>query len=295
MTRTDAGIDVTSFGKIGIIAGNGLLPISVAHSLASQGRPFAVLGITGEMDPRGPLSQYQHEFIALEEFGSLARRLKAMEVETVVLAGGVERRPKLSQIRPNWETLRVVPTIIRGLSLGDDGLLRVIVRYLEKRGLKVAGAHEIVPDLLTPKGPLGHIKPSARDLEAIRKALEAAKAIGALDIGQGAVAVGRRVIALEGIEGTDGLLERVAAMRGHGRLAGKEGGVLVKCAKPEQELRADLPTIGPNTLRMAHAAGLNGVCVEAERSLLLEAAEAVCEADRLGLYLYGVTAEEQKP
>lgn len=292
MTRINAGNQVPSFGKIGIVAGNGLLPVSIAESLYERGLPFAVLGIAGEMDPDGPLARFEHDYIALESFGSLAGRLNSLGIKTVVLAGGVERRPRLSQIKIDWETLRAAPTLLKGLALGDDGLLSVIVRYLEKRGFRVAGAHEIVPDLLTPLGTLGRISPAKADMVSISKAMEAARTIGALDIGQGAVAVGKRVIALEGIEGTDGLLARVAHMRDHGRLAGKKGGVLVKCAKPDQELRADLPTIGPNTIIMAHAAGLNGVSVEAGRSLVLEAAEAVREADRLGLYLYGVTAEK---
>jgi UDP-2,3-diacylglucosamine hydrolase len=102
-----------------------------------------------------------------------------------------------------------------------------------------------------------------------------------------AVAVGGRAIALEDIEGTDGLLQRAKALRSHGRLAGKTGGVLVKCVKPGQELRVDLPTIGPQTVTAAHAAGLSGIAVEAECSLVLEAAETVRRADALGLFVLG--------
>lgn len=124
-----------------------------------------------------------------------------------------------------------------------------------------------------------------RDLEA---AAQAARAIGMLDIGQGAVAIGGRAIALEGIEGTDGLLERVKAMRGHGRIAGKKRGVLVKCAKPGQELRMDLPAIGPATVIAAHEAGLAGIGVEADRSLILDAKNVFGEANRRGLFVVGL-------
>ena len=130
---------------------------------------------------------------------------------------------------------------------------------------------------------------TGRDIEA---AHAAAKAIGALDIGQAAIAIGGRTIALEGVEGTHGLLERTLELRGHGRLAGKTRGVLVKCAKPGQELRADLPSIGPQTVEAAHAAGLAGIAVEAGRSLILEGPVVLARANALGLFVYGLPAVE---
>jgi DUF1009 family protein len=97
-------------------------------------------------------------------------------------------------------------------------------------------------------------------------------------------------VALEGIEGTDGLLERVAGLRGHGRLAGASGGVLVKCAKPGQELRADLPTIGLHTVEAVHRAGLVGIGVEAERALILDQRRLIERADELGIFVIGLAA-----
>ena len=115
--------------------------------------------------------------------------------------------------------------------------------------------------------------------------------IGGLDIGQAAIAVGGRAVALEGIEGTAGLLDRMRDMRNHGRLAGKSGGALVKCVKPDQDERADLPTIGPNTIEAAHAAGLAGVGLEAGRSLIIDYADTIGRADALGLFIVGLEPE----
>src|SRR5690606_2645220 len=140
-------------------------------------------------------------------------------------------------------------------------------------GIRVLGAHDVAPDLLASQGVLGKIRPTSADESDISAALKAARVLGSLDIGQGAIAVGGRVIALEGIEGTDGLLERTVGLRSHGRIAGKKRGVLVKCAKPGQEMRVDLPTIGPRTIIDAHAAGLAGVAVEADRSFILNFSE----------------------
>jgi UDP-2,3-diacylglucosamine hydrolase len=103
------------------------------------------------------------------------------------------------------------------------------------------------------------------------------------------VAIGGRVVAVEGIEGTDGLLDRVKDLRGHGRIAGIGGGALVKCAKPGQELRADLPTIGPLTIERVHAAGLAGIGVEAGRAFVLEFAQTMARADALGVFVVGLT------
>jgi DUF1009 family protein len=99
-------------------------------------------------------------------------------------------------------------------------------------------------------------------------------------------------VALEDIEGTDALLARIGTLRGHGRLAGRKRGVLVKCAKPGQELRADLPTIGLATVEAAHAAGLAGIAVEAGRSFVLQQAETIARADELGLFIVGVGTAE---
>jgi hypothetical protein len=166
-------------------------------------------------------------------------------------------------------------------------LLRAIVGHLEAAGFQVVGAHQLVPDLLAPAGTLTRAKPSVSGEKSIAAAWEAAQAIGALDIGQAAVAVGRRVVALEGVEGTAAMLARVRDLRGSGRISAP-GGVLVKCAKPGQELRADLPTIGPDTVIEAHAAGLSGIAVEAGRTIVVQQRDVVESADRLGLFVLGI-------
>lgn len=274
--------------KVGIIAGGGRLPLDVADGLVAQNIAPFVLMVEGEASPDGGLGRFEHEVLALESIGSLVGILRRHGVTHVVLAGEIKRRPRLSAMRFNFGLLAIVPLVVSALARGDDGLLKVVIRGLEARGFTVLGAHQIVPDLTTSAGSLTRVVPGKGDWRDIEAAREAAVAIGALDIGQGAVAIGGRAVALEGIEGTDGLLERVKTLRGHGRLAGKSGGVLVKCAKPEQELRVDLPSIGVQTVESAHAAGLAGIAVEAGRSLILDSAAVVARADALGLFVYGL-------
>jgi DUF1009 family protein len=293
MTRTEERprLQLPPGARVGIIAGGGALPVEVAAGLAAQGHePFVVI-VEGEVAPESGLDRYPHETLALERIGSLVGLLRRNRISHVVLAGEIRRRPRLSAMRVNPGLLAIVPLLVAALARGDDGLLKIVIRGLEARGFAVLGAHQVVPDLVAAEGALTRKTPSAADRRDLEAAYAAAKAIGELDIGQGAVAIGGRAIALEGIEGTNGMLERVKDLRGHGRLAGKAGGVLVKCAKPGQELRADMPTIGPQTVELAHAAGLAGVGVEAGRSLVMEGPAMVERADALGLFVVGLPAK----
>ncbi|MFP1632560.1 LpxI family protein [Zhengella sp. ZM62] len=277
---------VLSGRKIAIVAGSGALPEVLADELEREGNKPVLIAIKGEADRSVPARA--DAILDIEALGGLPKLLKGHGVRHVVFAGGVSRRPKWYRIRLTFGLLRLLPRGIRALGAGDDALLRIVTTFMENEGITVVGAHEIMPRLLCPEGTLGAVTPGKDDWTAITAGFKAARAIGALDIGQAAVAFGRRAIALEGIEGTEGLLERTRDMRNHGRLTTTRRGVLVKCAKPGQDERADLPSIGPQTVISAHAAGLSGIAVEAGRSLLLEAGRIREEADRLGLYVVGV-------
>jgi len=277
-------------GRVAVIAGEGRMPLELAQHIEAHGRrpPFVILSGSEEGTEPG-LRRFDHQPLPLEGAARLVPILKRAGVSHAVLAGGITRRPHWQAFLKSWRLIGLLPRILQALRRGDDGLLRVLVEHLEDHGIAVIGAHEVMPDLLAAAGPLTEAKPNDRDRRDLDAGLAAARAIGALDIGQAAVAVGGRAIALEGIEGTDGLLQRVAALRNHGRLAGATGGALVKCAKPGQELRADLPAIGPETVGRAHEAGLAGIGIEAGRSLVLDQARTVGEANRLGLFIVGLT------
>lgn len=271
-------------GRTAVIAGNGSLPIVVAKALADAGEPPFVVALRGEADPA--LTSYDHVEIGAGDLRGLMRGLKSAGVRRAVLAGGVKGRPKLSSLRLDLQMMMMIPSVINAMRKGDDGLLRAIIGHIESQGIKVVGAHEIVPDILAPAtgATVTRKRPSRRDEADIDAAMRAACAIGDLDIGQGAVSVGGRVVALEGLEGTDQMLQRVAALRQEGRLKAS-GGVLLKCAKPRQEERADLPTIGEATVENASLAGLSGIAVEAGRSLVLGYGETIRRADALGLFI----------
>jgi UDP-2,3-diacylglucosamine hydrolase len=287
-TAEVGGIALGPTDRIALIAGSGQLPVDVAEGLAKAGKPPFVVIIGGEAVDPVAFQPYEQVIVAIEALGELIPLLKRNRITHVVMAGGVSSRPNLRRIKWSLPLLRFLPKAVYALRQGDNALLSALVAHLEQNGLKVVGAHEFLPDLLARRGVMTKTRPLASDQRDIDAALEAALAIGRLDVGQAAVAVGGRAVALEGVEGTDGLLERMKELRSNGRIAGIRRGVLVKCAKPGQELRADLPSIGPATIERAHAAGLAGVAVEMDRAFVLEFAKTIELADKLGLFVVGI-------
>lgn len=284
VTTLDSGQSVIKRARTAIIAGNGLLPIKVAEALKADGNPPFVLPLRGEAD--ASLYNYDHQEISAVDFGMLMRAMRSAGVSQVVLAGGLRNRPHLSDLKLNWPTIRAVRYVLTALSQGDDALLRAFMRLLERYGFKMVGAHEVVPDLLSPEPArcLTRLAPDSRERGNIALAMEAALRLGELDVGQGAIAAGGRVVALEGAEGTDLMIERVFALRQEGRIS-RRGGVLVKMAKPRQDERADLPAIGVSTVENAARAGLSGIAIEAGRTFILGLAETLAAANEKGLFI----------
>ncbi len=271
-------------GRTAIVAGNGLLPVAVAESLRQKGGNPLIVAIKGEAEPA--LYAGEHAEISIVELGGLVKILKAEGISNVVLAGGIRHRPEFrAALRPGNGNLVALYRFLRAFRLGDDGLLRAVISTIESYGFRVLGAHEVVPDILAPApGTITRKRADPDSVANMRAAREAAVMIGSLDIGQAAIAVGGRVVALEGVEGTDAMLQRVAELRSTKRI-NRKGGVLVKCAKPQQEVRADLPAIGVSTVENAVAAGLKGIAIESDRTLILGYAETVAAANEAGLFI----------
>jgi DUF1009 family protein len=272
--------------KLGVIAGGGALPRTLAEHARATGRPVYILALRGFADPALP-AEFGGGEAPMGEIGKGIRLLKKAGCEDVVFAGTITRPEKLTDLKFDWGGITLLPKLAGAFGKGDDAILRVVLNAFEKAGFRIVGADDVLSSLVAPAGPLGSRVPSADDWADIRKAAQAAKAIGAEDVGQGAVVRCGAVLATERRDGTDAMLRRVTDAS-----AGAKGGVLVKRPKPQQERRIDLPTIGVQTLRGAHAAGLNGIVVEAGGALVMNRAELEAEADRLGLFVYGASPEE---
>ncbi|HEV7437144.1 MAG TPA: UDP-2,3-diacylglucosamine diphosphatase LpxI [Pseudorhizobium sp.] len=273
--------------RLAIVAGWGQLPLYLAQAARVAGDEPVIVALSNEADES--FDSFETLRTGVGDLAGIERFLREKRVGRVVMSGAVRRRPEWRDIRPTLKTFVRVPAVVRTLlSGGDDTVLQMVIRLFEGMGCRVVGAHDIAPDLLARTGALTALSPSADDLRDIEEGIKAALALGELDIGQGAVSVGGRVVALEGVEGTDRMLERVATLRQEGRISRRRRGVLVKLCKPQQDMRADLPAIGISTVTNAARAGLAGIAVEAGRALVLDEQAVVAAADNAGLFLGGI-------
>lgn len=266
-----------------IVAGGGTLPRLVVQACREAGRPFMVVALEGQAEA-GSFADVPHAWCRLGAGAQAEKIVHDFAPQEIVFVGKV-RRPSLKELRPDWRALKfVVKATVR--ALGDDGLLRAIVHEFESQGIKVVGPHEVVKGLLASEGPYGRIKPDRQARIDIARGMQAAKAIGALDIGQAAVVQQGIVLGLEAIEGTDALIARAGALQRKG-----PGGVLVKAPKPRQERRIDLPGVGIETVEAVAKAGLRGIAVEAGGALVIDRAKVAARADALGVFVVGLPPE----
>lgn len=268
---------------LGIIAGGGDLPQKLAEACQRQGRPYFILALEGFVDPR--LLEVGHPLasVRMGAAGQGFRLLHQHDVRQVVMAGPV-RRPSFSDLRPDWRAAKLFAKV--GLrALGDDGLLRAVIKEFEAEGFQVVGLEQVIGDeILATAGQMGRHRPDEQAQADIKRGVEVARGLGLLDVGQGCVVQQGIVLAAEAIEGTDAMLARATGLQRDGA-----GGVLVKICKPQQETRADLPTIGVQTVMAAHAAGLRGIAVSAHGAVMVDRSATIQRADELGLFLVGVS------
>lgn len=266
---------------IGIIAGNGILPVTLASYLVKNKQPVVVLALKGHADKTLFPSNVLVKEVRLGAVGTTFKLLKKYNVHQVVFIGGV-KRPSFSEIRPDFKGLSLLAKL-SFKALGDDGILRFVIKEVEKQGFSVTGIHEIMPELLVPAGILTIKKPLKKDSVDIQRGFEVAKLLGQADVGQACIVQQGLVLSVEGIEGTKALIERTKQLKRKG-----SGGVLVKVLKPQQEKRIDMPTIGPNTVQSIYDAGLKGIAVEEGAVLLAEADKTIHLANKLGIFIVGV-------
>lgn len=273
---------------IAIIAGGGVLPFTIADSVLREGRKALIIGIHGETDHER-LFSYNHVMVKWGEIGRLFNILKKHGGRDIVFIGSITKRPDFSSIKLDFGALSHLPKILSIAMGGDEDVLSGTIKFFETRGYHIVGAHEIAPEIILGEGLYGARKPNEQAMKDIAYAMRAAKANGMLDIGQAAIAVNGRVVAVEGAEGTDALIERVGVLRKEERLRWKgQAGVLVKCIRPNQDLRIDLPTIGHRTVEHMADAGLSGIAVEAGKVIAANRIDLIEKANEKGIFIIGV-------
>lgn len=260
-----------------IIAGAGRLPAILAGAL---GAPLVCA-----LDGFAPQGVVPDLVFRVERLVPFLRELADRGVTRVVFAGAVSR-PRLDPALFDMATAQLVPRLLAAMQAGDDTTLRAVIAIFEEAGFAVIGAHEAAPDLLPGPGVLAGA-PSPADAADAARAAQIVAALGAVDVGQGAVVAQGLCLAVETLPGTDAMLDFVAATARRPDPAGARG-VFYKAPKPGQDLRIDLPALGPQTLARVQAAGLAGIAFPAGGVMLIDRAAMLAEAERLGLFLWAM-------
>ncbi len=279
-------------GPIAIIAGSGLLPALIAKRLKSTGHSYRILALRGFADPETTRSA--DRILDFLDVRGILDCLKNWGTTGVVLAGSV-RRPKPTVLLGSYSLFRNMSELKELVARGDDHLLRGAVAILEDHGFKVIGAHEIAPEITCEQGILTKRDPSVSEYEAITCGAELLKVISPFDIGQGVVVSGCQILAIEGPEGTDKMLRRVATLQKKSFFLRSPSpfanSVFVKTAKTQQDLRVDMPAVGPKTIREIARAGIGGIALGAKKTLILDREETIREANRCNVFLVGISSE----
>jgi DUF1009 family protein len=284
---TSAASDISS--PVGVIAGGGAMPFAVADSLVARGIAPVLFALRGACDP-DRVGRFRHHWISVGQLGRATKLFRSEGCRDLIFIGTL-LRPALSEIRLDWGTIRVLGRIWAAFRGGDNHLLSGIGRILEQDGFRMVGIRDVAPDVLMPEGNMARTVPDSAGIADIARGREVLAALGPFDIGQAVVVIDGHVVAVEDIEGTDGLLARVARLREAGRIRAKAGrGVLVKAPKSGQDLRYDLPTVGARTVEGAAKAGLAGIAVIAGHTIAAEAQAMIEAADRAGLFIQGLSA-----
>jgi DUF1009 family protein len=268
--------------RLGLIAGNGVFPRLVARGARDAGVEVVAVAHVGETDPELEAEVASLTWVRVGELGKIIRTLKQAGCERAVMAGGIKKARLFSGFRPD---LRGAAFLARMRTLYDDKLLRGIADELESDGIHVISSTEYLPRLVPAPGVLSRRAPRSRERADIEYGLGVAKAIGAFEIGQTVVVKNGLVLAVEAVEGTD------AAIRRGGELA-RGGAIVVKVSKPQQDLRFDVPAVGPETIRLMSEVGATVLAIEAGKTIVLEREKTLEAAASAGI---SVVAFEARP
>ena len=277
-------------GWVGLVAGAGRFPITFARAARRQGLKVYGLGVQGMVSDDLADCCDRFATAGLARMGKAIRLLNRAGIRDAVMAGKIEKlelfKPaRLLRLLPDWRTLHMWFRYATA-NKTDDTILLAIIREFGRDGIRFHSALDFCPELLVNHGFLTRRKPSSAQWRDIKFGWDIAKQIGRLDIGQTVVVNDMAVIAVEAIEGTD------SAIRRAGSLCRRGGFTVVKVAKPQQDRRFDVPTVGLDTVQTMYEAGARVLAVESQRTILLDGDDSITLANRLGIAIVALNAEE---
>lgn len=261
-------------GTLAILACDGALPVEIARAYPDA----PCITLAGVPHQLGPGTQ---EF-RIEHLGRVFDALRSCGAERLVFAGSLNR-PAMDPSQFDPVMTAIAPRLLAAMQQGDDALLRTVIEIFEEQGVQVVGAHDLLPDLTAkPDLHLGPV-PSDADVSDVARGFDILSALSPLDVGQGCAVAGGQCLGIETVQGTDALLRYVGQTPAALRRGQK--GVYVKAAKRDQDLRIDMPAIGPGTVASVAAAGLGGLVIEAGRVMILDRDKTLSAVEEAGLFL----------
>ena len=288
-----APLPLSDSRRIGLIAGWGRYPIVIAESLRVQGFHVVCLGIQGHADPFLRTVCQDFREVGLGKLGAAIRYFRRQGIRQATMAGKIHKvllfqnRAWLKHL-PDWRCVRTFYPhwITKTADRNDDSLLMAVVNAFAEDGIQFAPATDFVPELLVKLGILTGRVPTSSQQKDIEFGWRLAKEMGRLDVGQTVAVQGRAVLAVEAVEGTDECIRRA------GQLCPQGGFTVVKVAKPRQDMRFDVPTIGAQTIKTLQEAGGRVLAIESSKTIMLDQHEVIDLADRLGIAIVAINAEE---
>jgi DUF1009 family protein len=275
---------------IGLLAGSGRFPILFAEAAKRQGLPVACVGIRYEASDELAAICDSFDVAGVSKMGRVIRTFKRRGVRHIVMAGKITKSVmytpwRIFQLWPDWRMIHYFYWTCRR-DRTDDSLLLGVIHEFEGFGLRFGSALDYCPELLVKRGVLTRRRLSAAESKDVAFGWKMAKAMGGLDVGQSVAVKDLSTIAIEAIEGTDRCIDRA------GSLCRAGGWTLVKVAKPQQDMRFDVPTVGTDTIESLHRAGARVLGIEADRTIILDEPDVVALADRYGISIVAVDPAE---
>ncbi len=268
-------------GRIGLIAGNGRFPIIFADNARKLGLYVSAVAHEGETEPELERHVDRIHWIKIGQLSKLIKAFKEDGVQQAVMLGGIKKTHVFTTVRPDFRTLALATRLA---FWKDDDILREFAAELEREGIAICESTFGLDGILVEEGTLTSRQPTKKEWDDIRYGWDVAQEIGRLDIGQCVVIKDRVVVAVEAVEGTDGAIKR------GGELA-KEGAVVVKRCKPQQDLRFDLPAIGPRTIEVMASVKAAVLAVEAGRTVMLDRDIVIQKAQKEGIVVIGIKSD----
>lgn len=263
---------------LGLIAGSGRLPLLFAEAARARGHAVHAVAHLDETEPGLSGAVDSITWVRVGQVGAIAKALTKHGVARAVLAGGIGRVRSITQARPDLGALKLLSKL---RSTRDDEMLRAVASYFEGCGIRIVAATDYVPQVFVSAGHLAGPALSSAQADDVKIGLEVATLLGQADVGQTVVVKGGAVLAVEAVEGTDACIRRAGALGG-------SGAVVVKRVKPGQDVRFDLPAVGPATLEVMREVGASTLAIEAQRTIVIDASLVFKWAGRLGISVVAV-------